>query len=50
MVSRKDIQDLKDRIVIRRGLHKECLWVVNGSPEEFIAKLNSLIKPKGKNQ
>ena len=44
MVTKKDIQDLKDRIVIRRGLHKECLWVVNGTPEEFIGKLNSLMR------
>lgn len=44
MTNKKDIQDLKDMVVVPNGiLHKKCLWVVNGTPQLFIKKLNKLL-------
>ena len=40
-----ELQDLKDMLINNSSsiLHKHCLLVVNGTPQEFIKKLNKLI-------
>lgn len=47
MITKKDIENLKDRIVVPGGLvHNNCLKVVRGSPSDFINKLNELMIKK----